>query len=73
MGVTNSYVITATEAVEHENTKPTIIPLILAIVFGGLLGLFIVVCIIALIWRKKKKKGHINRGRFSASNPLFNR
>ena len=71
--VTSSYVINATEAVGHENTKPTIIPLILAVVFGGLLGLCIVVCIIALILRKKKKNPQIKQGRFSASNPLFKR
>ena len=71
--VTSSYVINATEAVEHENTKPTIIPLILAVVFGGLLGLCIVVCIIALILRKRKKKPQIKQGWFSVSNPLFKR
>ena len=72
--VTTSSVINATEAHEHGNSKSTVIP-ISAFVFGSLLGLCIVVCVIGVILKKQKKKRQIRQGTFmlAASNPLFDR
>ena len=73
--VTTSSVINATEAHEHGNSKSTVIPMISAFVFGSLLGLCIVVCVIGVILKKQKKKRQIRQGTFmlEASNPLFDR
>ena len=73
--VTTNSVTNATEAHEHGNNESTAIPMILAIVFGSLLGLCIVVCIIGIILKKQKRKRQIRHGTFrlAAFNPLFNR
>ena len=73
--VTTSSVINATEAHKHGNNESTAIPMILAIVFGSLLGLCIVACVIGIILKKQKRKRQIRRGTFmlAASNPLFDR
>lgn len=73
--VINSSVVNAGGASEHENIKSTNIPVILALVFSGLLGLSIVMCIVGLLLRKQKKKTHIKKHKFiaAASNPLFQR
>ena len=73
--VTTTYVIDITEAHEHGNNKSTTIPMILAFVFGSLLGLCIAVWVIGLILRKRKKRRQIRHGTFqlAASNPLFDR
>ena len=73
--VTTTYVIDTTEAHEHGNSKSTTIPMILAFVFGSLLGLCIAVWVIGLILRKRKKRRQIRHGTFqlAASNPLFDR
>ena len=74
-GVTTTSMINTTEAHEHGNSKSTTIPVILAFVFGSLLGLCIVVWVIGLMLRKRKKRRQIRHGTFqlSASNPLFDR
>ena len=73
--VTTTYVIDTTEAHEHGNSKSTTTPIILAFVFGSLLGLCIVVWVIVLILRKRKKRRQIRHGTFqlAAANPLFDR
>ena len=68
----NSSMINTSETFEHGSN---IIPVILAFVFGGILGLCIVVCIVGLILRRQKKKRQNKHHGFTlaASNPLFDK
>ena len=79
--VTNSYgssdhpMITVTAAVEHANSKPANLPLILTSVFGSLLGLCFIACIVGLMLRRHKKKYQYKAGRFTSVrlNSVFQR
>ena len=73
--VTNTSMVNTGEAFEHGNNNQTMIPVILAFVFGGILGLCIVVCIVVLLLRRQRKKRRNKYHGFTlaASNPLFDR
>ena len=76
--VTNSSdhpTINVTAAVEHANNKPANLPLILASVFGSLLGLCFIACIVGLMYKRHKKKYQFKTGRFTLArlNSVFQR
>ena len=66
-----------TEAAEHTNNKPTKIVVILCFVFGGLLGLSLVVCIVGFLMKRRynKRKNDIKRHNFTSVvfNPFTQR
>ena len=73
--VMNSSMVNSSKTFEHGSNNQTMIPVILACVSGGVLGLCVVVCIVGLILRRQKKKRQNKHHGFTlaASNPLFDR
>lgn len=68
--------VTVTEVAKHTNQSVNKTTIILVSVFGGLLGLCLVVCIVGLVMKRKhKRKNKTKAGKFTSThfNPLFNR
>ena len=67
--------ITDTATIEHGNSKSANIPVILASVFGSLLGLCVIACIVGLMYKRQKKKYPFKAGIFTlaAYNTAFRR
>lgn len=65
-----------TEVAEHTNKSINKITVILASVFGGLLGLCLLVCTVGLVMKRKyKRKNRIKAGKFTLAhfNPVVHR
>ena len=67
--------ITVTTAIEHRNSKSANIPVILASVFGSLLGLCVIACIVGLMFKRRAKNYQFKAGRFTLArnNPVIQR